>query len=394
MNTTTCKGYLAGGISAGIKKKAGLDLGIIFSLVPASTVGVFTKNSIKAAPVLLDQQRLPSETSRALIVNSGNANCCNGGQGMEAAISMTDAAAEVLGVPRESVLAASTGVIGVPMPTDKICSAVPALVKNLSPQGFPVLAQTIMTTDTFPKLAGVSDSIEGREFSVIGVAKGSGMIHPNMATMLCFVCTDLGLPLAMLAETLTICTNQTFNRISVDGDTSTNDTILLMANRASGIAVSSLAQQKVFQQALFQVLERLADMVVKDGEGATKKVRIMVNGAVSDSAARTIADSIAGSALVKTALFGEDANWGRVMMAIGKTDVPVQPDKIDLFFDKVQMVSHGCGCGHDAEKMASAVLKKPEFNMCIELNQGTGTAEVLTCDLSYDYVKINADYRS
>ncbi len=392
--TVLCKGFKAAGVSAGIKKTTGLDLGLIYSETPATAAGVFTRNLIKAAPVLLDQARLRSGEARAIIVNSGNANCCNGKRGMDDAAAMARSAAIALNIPEALVLTASTGVIGAPMPIDLVTAGVPGLVEALSPEGFPDLALAMTTTDTYPKLFHYEGRIDDIPFNIVGVAKGAGMIHPDMATMLCFVCTDLQVSSEVLSETLKAGSDLTFNRISIDGDTSTNDSILIMANGASGAAAVTLEQKEIFQNGLFKVLDELSIMVVKDGEGASKTVRILVEGARSDRDARIVADSVSESCLVKTAFFGEDANWGRIMMAVGKSGAYVDPDRIDISFDHVKMVENGVGLGDDAEAEASSVLRQDRFTVLIDLRLGPGKADVLTCDLSIDYVKINADYRS
>jgi glutamate N-acetyltransferase/amino-acid N-acetyltransferase len=251
-----------------------------------------------------------------------------------------------------------------------------------------------MTTDTFPKMNTRKGRIDGKMFTVTGVAKGSGMIRPDMATMLCFVCTDIEITHPDLQASLSKAVEGSFNRITVDGDTSTNDMVLTLANGVSGVRADKPESKEVFQEALEQVLGDLARMVVKDGEGATKLVEIKVVGASSDRDARRIADTVAGSNLVKTALFGEDANWGRIIAAAGRSGVEMDPEKIDIFFNEVCMVRHGAGCGRDAEAETAGILKLPEFEIRIDLNSGNGSSSVLTCDFSVDYVKINADYRS
>ncbi|MCP4352890.1 MAG: bifunctional glutamate N-acetyltransferase/amino-acid acetyltransferase ArgJ [Desulfobacterales bacterium] len=390
-----CKGFKASGVASGLKKKSDeKDLGLIFSEVPANAACVFTKNIVQAAPVLLDKERIKSGKCQALIVNSGNANCCNGDQGMQAAIAMTKFAATELDISENLVLAASTGVIGKPMPVEKIEKAVPDLVKALSSEGISDLAGAIMTTDTIPKIATEQGKSDDKTFTVTGVAKGSGMIRPDMATMLCFVCTDAEASPDVLKETLCAAADRSFNRITVDGDTSTNDMVLVMANGLSGVAIKDQVYKNTFQRVLDNVMIQLAKMMVKDGEGATKLVEISVNGASSEKDARIIADTIANSNLVKTALFGEDANWGRILAAAGRAGVPLDPDRPDIYFDDVLMVRNGTGCGDAAETEASKVLKKPEFVITVDLKMGNSSASVFTCDFSVDYVRINADYRS
>ena len=394
MSDPTCSGYSAGGIAAGIKKNGEKDLGLIFSRMPASVAGVFTRNRVQAAPVVLDRQRVQSGVCQAIIVNSGNANCCTGEQGMLDAAAMAKAAADHLGLPEDRVLVASTGVIGQPMPMTKIKDAVPDLVETLSSGGFADFARAIMTTDTVPKVVVRTGSANGKNVTLIAAAKGAGMIRPDMATMLCFVCTDAEAGPDSLKDLLTHSTARTFNRMTIDGDMSTNDTVLLLANGASGVCVDHGSERQAFQEILDDVLMDLARQLIMDGEGATKLVDIVARGAASVEDAEKVADAVANSNLVKTAFFGEDANWGRILGAVGRAGVPVVPETIDVYFDAVQMVEKGVGCGQTAEAGATEVLKLPEFVVTIDLNMGAETASVLTCDFSVDYVRINADYRS
>jgi len=394
MNRYLPKGFKASGIPAGIKKNGERDLGLIVSEKPADAAGVFTRNRIKAAPVLLDMERIQRHTCRAIIANSGNANCCTADQGMRDALSISKRAALALDIPQEEVLVASTGVIGEPLPVDTIQSAVPGLVASLGPNGIDDFAKAIMTTDTVPKVICRTGSFGDRPVRVTGVAKGSGMIRPDMATMLCFVVTDAQIDPSVLAGQLETANQQSFNRITIDGDTSTNDTVLLLANGASGAAIADPESRQRFQRLLDGLLSDLARMIVKDGEGATKLVDVIVQNAGSDQQAQRVADTVAHSSLVKTALFGEDANWGRIIAAIGRSGVPVLPEAIDIRFGDIQMVKNGTGCGKSAEARATEVLKTPEFSIAIDLKMGKGSASVLTCDLSIDYVKINADYRT
>jgi glutamate N-acetyltransferase/amino-acid N-acetyltransferase len=394
MKKMDCPGFKAAGIASGLKKNGKKDLGFIYSEIPASVAGVFTNNLVKAAPVLLDQERIKNGSCRAVIVNSGNANCCNGQQGMQDAVRIGRIAAEAIGVLEEDVLVASTGVIGEPLPVKKIEAAVPQLINSLSCEGISDFAEAIMTTDTVPKVVSRSGGLAGNTFTVTGVAKGAGMIRPDMATMLCFVMTDIHAAAGMLQEMLIAAVNRSLNRITVDGDTSTNDTALLMANGRSGVEVSGQASMDLFQSVLDDVLIRLARWLIKDAEGATKLVEIVVNGAKSNEDAHKIADTVASSPLLKTALFGEDANWGRILAAVGRAGIPVDPDKIDVFFGATQMVKNGVGCGQKAEAEATRVLKQDEFTVTINVNLGNKADTVFTCDFSLDYVKINADYRT
>ena len=394
MKIIMCSGFKAAGVASGLKKNGQKDLGLICSRVPANVAGVFTKNRVKAAPVLLDMELIKSGVCQAVIVNSGSANCCTGEQGMRDAEAMASLAASELGISNDLVFVASTGVIGEPLPIEKIKTAIPDLVKSLQPEGIPDLARSIMTTDTVPKMVSAQGIVEGKTFTVTGVAKGAGMIRPDMATMLCFVCTDVGAAPEILKETLVKAAHRSFNRITIDGDTSTNDTVLVMANGLSGAVIRSVAQRDIFQKVLDEIFLDLAKQLIRDGEGVTKLVEIMVRGAVSDSDAWKVADTVAHSPLVKTSFFGEDANWGRIVGAVGRADAKVDPDKIDIYFDDVQLVKAGISCGKAVEAEATKVLKKSEFVVTVDLNMGRGSDLMYTCDFSVDYVKINADYRS
>jgi glutamate N-acetyltransferase/amino-acid N-acetyltransferase len=394
MEKLGCPGFRAAGVACGLKKNNKKDLGLIYSEVSANVAGVFTRNLVQAAPVQLDRQRITAGVCRALIVNSGNANCCTGDQGMQAAMRMAKSTADGLDISEDTVLVASTGVIGQPLPVEKIENAVPGLIDSLHAEGVLDLAEAIMTTDTVPKVISRRGELEGKTFTVTGVAKGAGMIRPDMATMLCFVMTDIQASAGRLKPMLVASVNRSLNRITVDGDTSTNDTTLLMANAVSGIVIETPAQQEVFQAVLDDVLVALAKWLIKDAEGATKLVEIVVKGAGSDPEAHQIADTVANSNLTKTALFGEDANWGRILAAAGRAGVPIEPDKIDIHFGSVLMVQNGRGCGRSAEADATKILKQSEYDITIDLKMGSGSDSVFTCDFSIDYVKINADYRT
>ena len=394
MEQKGCPGFQAAGVICGLKKNGQKDLGLIFSEVAANVAGVFTQNRIQAAPVQLDRKRITRGVCRALIVNSGNANCCTGDQGMRDAMHMAGFAAAGVGVAEDMVLVSSTGVIGEPLPVEKIKNAMPALIGALHGEGIHDFAEAIMTTDTVPKVISRRGELDGKVFTVTGVAKGAGMIRPDMATMLCYVMTDIQASPVLLKEMLKTGVDLSFNRITVDGDTSTNDTVLLMANGLSGAEVLNDKQRDVFQPVLDDVLISLAKWLIKDAEGATKLVEIVVTGAESDQDARRIADTVAHSNLFKTALFGEDANWGRILAAAGRAGVAVDPEKLDVRFGPVLMVQDGMGCGKTAEAEATKILKQSEFDITIDLKLGKGHASVFTCDFSIDYVKINADYRS
>lgn len=389
-----CPGFKAAAVAAGIKKKAGLDLGLIYADHPVAAAGVFTRNLVQAAPVVLSRQRTETGWAQAVIVNAGNANCCTGTQGMETALAMSAAVAAGLGIDPELVLVGSTGVIGQPLPVEKVAAAVPGLVGALQPDGFDAFACAIMTTDTVPKLVRRQVQLEGRTVTLVAAAKGAGMIRPDMATMLCFICSDVSTDAAVLAPMLKSAVDRSLNCITIDGDTSTNDTVLLLAGGESGVTLQAVETRRRFQAALDDLLYDVARRLVKDGEGVTKVVEIKVRGAQSDAAALRIADTVAHSPLVKTAFFGEDANWGRILAAAGRAGVAFDLQAVDIFFDGVQMVAGGLGLGAAAEKEVTTVLKQPEFSVTIDLGQGAGAASILTCDFSVDYVKINADYRS
>jgi glutamate N-acetyltransferase/amino-acid N-acetyltransferase len=387
-------GFVAGAIAAGIKEKDRKDLALVFSETPACAAGVFTTNAVQAAPVVLDKERIVSGSAQAILANSGNANACTGVKGMEDARIMARHAAKALGIDEGEVLVASTGVIGQPLNMAPIENALPELAEQLSPAGLSDVVRAIMTTDTFPKAISKRVQHEEKAFTIAAVAKGAGMIRPDMATMLCFVCTDMGATRQLLQKALTNAVANSFNAITVDGDMSTNDTVLVLANGLSDLHLDDANCAKAFQRTLNEVLLNLALQIVEDGEGATKRVCIEVKGARNADDAKKVAFTVAESPLVKTAFFGQDANWGRIMAAAGRTGVPLNPEAIDIFFDHVQMVKDGQGYDQRAEAMATEVLRKSHFTITIDLKLGTASAIVHTCDLSTDYVKINADYRT
>ena len=388
-------GFKSSAMAAAIRYKDRLDLGLIAADEPVTVAGVFTRNTVQAAPVLWTREQVKSGYARAIAVNSGQANACTGPEGMTAASACARAVAGELGCKEEEVLLASTGVIGEALNTEAYKNAVPELVAGLSRDGLAEVSEAIMTTDTKPKMVESSGEIEGKPFKIAGMAKGAGMIAPNMATMLCFVLTDAAISAEPLQAILSRVTESTFNRITIDGDTSTNDTILVMASGRAGfntITRDNPDGLKRFERALTEVLSSLARLIVADGEGATKLVNVVVTGAVDDSQAKTAAMSVANSPLVKTALYGEDPNWGRIMMALGNSPAEFNPEKVDISFDGAALVKNGRMSGLEAE--AAEVMRKDEFSLKINLGAGNGRAEVLTCDFSDDYVAINADYRS
>jgi glutamate N-acetyltransferase/amino-acid N-acetyltransferase len=393
---TAPMGFQATGIHCGIKKPGILDLALIVSAVSGPIAGVFTKNRIAAAPVTLDRLHLRRRRGRAIVVNSGNANACTGATGLAAAKAMASAVAQGLSIPVHEVFVGSTGVIGRALPIDRIKAGIPALLARLSSHGGKQAAQAILTTDLRPKTVAVRAKFGGRIVTIGGIAKGSGMIHPNLATMLAYLTTDAAITPSALQQALTSAVGRSFNCITIDGDTSTNDTVLCLAN---GLAKNSLIRQgtrqyRRFERLLIEASQELALAVCRDGEGVTKVVKVVVSGAPTAAAAKRVAATIATSNLVKTALFGEDANWGRVMGAIGRSGVPIDPDKLEVRFDNVVMVKRGMGTGLVAERKIARVFKQKEFTISVNLGQGRAQAHMWTTDLSYDYVRINASYRS
>jgi glutamate N-acetyltransferase/amino-acid N-acetyltransferase len=390
------KGFTFSAVEAAIKKPGRKDLALILSEVPAVCAAAFTRNKVKAAPVLLGQERVAGGTLRAVVVNSGNANACTGEPGLEAARETARLVAAAVDLPETEILPSSTGVIGVQMPMERVKAAIPALVSGLAGGTLDDVARAIMTTDTFPKVAFREGSSGGKAYTVAGVAKGAGMIRPDMATMLSFIVTDAAVEPQFLRSCFLAAVDSSFNCITVDNDMSTNDTALIMANGMAGNSpVDAMSpDSSEFVRLLGEVTLDLAKAIVKDGEGATKFVTIKVCGAVNDSDARVAAMAVANSPLVKTAFFGQDANWGRILAAVGYSGSEVDQTRVSLFFDAVQMVSGGLFVGGDAEARGSAVLHNPEFCVTIDLGLGDGCATVYTSDFSYDYVKINADYRT
>jgi len=390
------KGFQFSAVEAAIKKPGRKDLALIFSEVPALACAVFTTNSVKAAPVLLSAERIANGTAQALVVNSGNANACTGEQGMVVARETTHLVAEGLRIADEAVQVSSTGVIGVQMPLERFKNTIPALIEGLSSGTLDDVAEAIMTTDTFPKMEARDGRAGGSSYTVAGIAKGAGMIMPNMATMLSFIITDAAVEPATLDTAFRRSVNTSFNIISVDGDTSTNDTCLIMANGQAGnppIAAGT-PEAAAFEALLHDVLLSLAKQIVKDGEGATKFVEVRVTGAKDDADAKRAAMAIANSSLVKTAFFGQDANWGRIFAAVGYSGAQVDQTLLSLRFDDVVMAKNGVFVGGDAEARGTEVLKRKEFAVTVDLGLGSSSATVYTSDLSHEYVSINADYRT
>ena len=393
---TAVPGILAAGISAGIKKTAVPDLALIVSESDAVIAGVLTRNKVAAAPVLLARQRLRGGRARAIVANSGNANACTGRQGMADAREMAALAAGLLGCSAKHVFVGSTGVIGQPLPMDRIRAAIPRLVSQLDRLGGPEAARAIMTTDTTIKMAAATEFIAGRRITLGGIAKGSGMIHPDMATMLAYLVTDAHISRAMLQRALRLAMAQSFNRIPLDGDTSTNDMVLCLANGLAGNQPFSTtgSDGRRFQELLNMVCQDLAKMIARDGEGATKFVELRVTGARTETDALRVANTVATSSLVKTAWFGQDSNWGRIMAAIGRAGVTIRENRIAISYGDIPVVRRGIGLGQAAEAQANMVLRQREFTLTVHLGQGRAAATVWTSDLTLDYVKINASYRS
>jgi glutamate N-acetyltransferase / amino-acid N-acetyltransferase len=388
------KGFKFHGKNIGIKNDNQADLGIIISDKPASLAAVFTKNKVIAAPIVLGKDRLKHGICQAVLVNSGNANCCTGEGGLKDAIQCSKTVSKSLGIPEEFVIVSSTGVIGAPLPMEKFEKGIPSLIKDADSGTINDFATAILTTDKEMKIVESKCVIKNQEFSIAGVAKGSGMIKPDMATMLAFVCTDLNISSSALQPILHKSCDRSFNRISVDGDTSTNDTVLCLANGMSEAKVEDKEDIEIFQKSLNKVLYELSKKVVRDGEGATKLAKIVIKGAESKNDAYMVAQTIADSNLVKTALFGEDPNWGRIVAAAGRSGAEVVMDKIDLKFDDVVIVEQGKWCGKEAEVKANTILKNSEYDITLNLNIGKFEDYFLFCDFSKEYVAINADYRS
>ncbi len=393
----TVPGFRAGAIAAGIRYQGRPDLALIVSELPAAAAGVFTTNKALAAPVLLSRAHLEGNTARAIVANSGIANACTGETGLKRAQVTAEITARIIGCRTEEILVASTGVIGMDLPMEPLVNSLPELFTRVREDGWQDAARAIMTTDTVPKLHMVRSRLEGRPFTVLGIAKGAGMIGPDMATLLSFVATDAAITPPALHKLVREEVEHSFNRITVDGDTSTNDTLFVLANGyAANHPIDHLTSpgSKRFRLALREVLLDLAKKIVADGEGATKFVEIKVRGASNQTDALRGARTVANSPLVKTALFGEDANWGRIIAALGRADIDFDPNRMQLFFGEVKLVENGLPVGEEAEEKVVQILRQPSFSILIDLGQGGAEETVYTCDLSLDYVKINADYRS
>jgi glutamate N-acetyltransferase/amino-acid N-acetyltransferase len=396
------KGFSAGGVACGIKASSKKrDLALIYSEKPCAAAAVFTTNKVKAASVLVSAEHVAGGVLRAVIANSGNANACTGEAGLAAARKMASLVAGHFGIEAGQVAVASTGVIGVPLPIDIIERNIEALANSLSAdgEGHAAALEAIMTTDTRKKEGAVEVEIDGKNVRIGGMVKGSGMIHPNMATMLCFITTDAAIPHEVLDSCLRQAVGRSFNRVTVDGDTSTNDSVFIMANGEAGnspIAAGS-ASCEIFAGALGALCVDLARATARDGEGATKLVTVTVSGAAGEDAAETLAKAVASSSLVKAACFGADANWGRVLCAMGYSGADFNPGDVDVAFASTGEEVQVCAAGASfpfSEEDAKRILKREEIEIRIKAGKGPGKATVWGCDLTYDYVKINGDYRS
>jgi glutamate N-acetyltransferase/amino-acid N-acetyltransferase len=391
---TAVPGILAAGITGGIKPSGKKDLALIYSSSPARVAAVFTTNQVKGASVLVSMDHVRGGTAQAIVASSGCANVCTGEQGVKDAREITGIVGELLRISAKQVLIGATGVIGVPLPMDKIRSALPKLVKSLSPQGGRAAAEAIMTTDTRPKEAALRLEVNGRPVTLGGIAKGVGMIEPHMATMFCFVTTDAVVTAKALQTALRRAAARSFNRITVDGDQSTSDTVAVLAN---GLAENAPLESggrgfRQFTQGLEALTGRLAQMLVSDGEGATKLVTVVVRGAASRRDALTAARSVANSPLVKTAINGQDPNWGRIMMALGKSAARVEQDKVSIAFADEPLVERGVGKEGARLDRIREIMGEPAYTITIDLGLGRGEERVWTCDLSEEYVRINAKY--
>ena len=397
---TAPKGFLASGIYCGLKKSnLQKDLALIYSEVPATAAGMYTKNKVKGAPIYITKEHLTNKKAQAIIINSGNANTCNGDDGLNKAKKMTSLQAKELKLKADDILVASTGVIGVPLNIDAIKDGIPLLTEKLSKEGFDDASSAIMTTDTFKKQLALEFYIGTQKVTIGGMAKGSGMIEPNMGTMLSFITTDLSISPELLDEALKSSVTVTYNRVSVDGDTSTNDMILILAN---GLAENPTITEKdenynAFLKILTEFNTIMAKNIAKDGEGATKLLECQIIGASTEEDAVVLGKSVINSSLVKTAMFGSDANWGRILCALGYTKIDFDPEKVDVSFESpagsIKVCEAGSSLPFDEDK-AKKILNENEVIIKVNLFLGDYSAYVWGCDLSYEYVKINGDYRS
>jgi len=391
------QGFRFAGMACGIKAESTPDLGVIVADEEVPTAAMFTRNRIKAAPVLVAQQRIERGRAQAILVNSGNANACTGKAGLEACKATTARLADALDVSDGLVLPASTGVIGEALPFERITAAVPGLVERLSPDAAGDFARAILTTDRWPKVSSIQLTVGGKEkVTILGIAKGAGMIHPDMATTLAFVVTDAPMSTSFLERALRNAVDTTFNEISVDGETSTNDAVFAMASGKVDVEPlrGSDPDARHFMDAMTDVLGELSKQIVRDGEGAERVVRIQVIGAPSEVAGRRVAESVARSILVKTAIHGRDPNWGRILAAAGNSGVAFDEDAVEIRFGDVVVCKKGLATGGDADERARRVMERPEYTIQLKLGPGKTGASYLTCDIGEEYVRINSAYRS
>jgi glutamate N-acetyltransferase/amino-acid N-acetyltransferase len=389
-SVTSASGFLAGAVHAGIKSEDELDLAILCSEVPCKAAGVFTTSQIKSAPVILSQKHIVKGRAQAVVVNSGCANACMGGQGLADARGMANLAAAKLGISPEEVLVASTGIIGVPLPMDKIRTGIPKIKPAIG--GGHDFCRAIMTTDTRPKEMAVQVDLKGTKFTIGGVAKGIGMIQPNLATMLCFITTDALVSADFLHAALHTAVDCSFNMVSIDGDTSPNDCAFLLANGLAGNELIDFDNGGDFQEALTVVCTHLAKSMARDGEGATKLIEVIVERAGDQAGARQAARTIAGSPLVKAAMNGNDPNWGRIVAALGRSGARVREDRLDVYLNDVCVMKQGCPTPFNKEEMKLALSKSDNVLIKLYLNLGDGEATAWGCDLSEEYVRINSRY--
>jgi len=394
MKCVNPKGFLYSAVKAAIRKPDRYDLAIIYSAAEANIAGTFTTNKIKAAPVQLDIRQTRHGRGQVIVVNSGNANACTGRRGMDDAVEITKQVAGYLHIDPSLVSICSTGVIGIPLPMQRIRKKIPQLVSHLGKSEVEDVARAMMTTDTFPKISGRKVKIGNKTGSITGICKGAGMICPSMATMLCFIMTDIEVERETLRISLREAVQQSFNRIVVDGDMSTNDTVLIMANGMLGNKkiTDKGKSYRAFRDSLFGITEDLAKMIVRDGEGASKFIEIIVKGARTEREAQKAAYAVAKSYLVKTALYGNDANWGRIMAALGYSGSMIREEKTDIYFGTIKVVHAGTATGTDNK--AAHYLKRKDISITIDLKIGKASSYVYTCDLTEEYVKINAAYRT
>lgn len=392
---TFAKGFTAAGVKAGIKKSGNLDVAAIYTKTQAVVAGTFTQNKVAAAPVYVSKEVVATGTAHAIVANAGCANACTGQQGLDDAHKMAQIAADELGVNADDVIVGSTGVIGVNLPMDKLEAGIKDAVANLSVDGSDNAGRAIITTDTHSKSVTCEFELSGKTVRMGAIAKGSGMIRPNMATMLCYITTDIAIDQALLQKAVSGCVEKSFNMISVDGDMSTNDMVIVLANGEANNAkiTEENADYQIFFDKLMMLCTELAKQIAADGEGASKFLTINVKGAKSFADAKTVGMAIANSPLVKTAFFGEDPNWGRVICAVGYSGADMVPEKTVVKFGGITIFANGTGATYD-EKALAHVMKEKDIVIDIELNMGQEDATVWSCDLSYEYVKINGEYHT